>query len=152
MSARKAPQGLLSRIKILNEDDQSREKDRTAFVIQDLYTYWLQAYAAPTKSAKDTIKAFQLFAGVGGEIEHVYTDNSKEFKFAFETLEIPHDTSTPHRSCTNGIAERAVRQVKEGTACTLVQSGFSEEWWVQAMILFCFQRNTVDQLLGGNTA
>ena len=30
---------------------------------------------------------------------------------------------TPHRSETNGIAERAVRRVKEGTSAVLLQSG-----------------------------
>ena len=34
-----------------------------------------------------------------------------------------HRTSTPHRSGTNGIAERAVRRVKEGTSAVLLQSG-----------------------------
>ena len=33
-----------------------------------------------------------------------------------------HCTSTPHRSETNGIAERAVRRVKEGTSAVLLQS------------------------------
>ena len=32
-----------------------------------------------------------------------------------------HCTSTPHRSETNGIAERAVRRVKEGTSAVLLQ-------------------------------
>ena len=32
-----------------------------------------------------------------------------------------HDASTPHRAETNGVAQRAVRRVKEGTAIALVQ-------------------------------
>ena len=39
-----------------------------------------------------------------------------------------HRTSTPHRSGTNGIAERAVRRVKEGTSAVLLQSGLDEKW------------------------
>ena len=35
----------------------------------------------------------------------------------------------PHRSETNGIAERAVRRVKEVTSSLLVQSGSDEQWW-----------------------
>ena len=46
----------------------------------------------------------------------VYTDNSMEFWKACEDLSWNHRTSTPHRSETNGIAERAVRRVKEGTS------------------------------------
>ena len=43
------------------------------------------------------------------------------------------------------MAERAVRKVKEGAACTLVQSGFDEAWWGEAMQCFCFLKNVVDQ-------
>ena len=49
----------------------------------------------------------------------IYTDNSLEFGKAFEDLSWNHCTSTPHRSETNGMAERAVRRVKEGT-CGIV--------------------------------
>ncbi len=42
---------------ILNEDDESRESDRTACVIQDRFTSWLQSYAAPTKNADDQFNA-----------------------------------------------------------------------------------------------
>ena len=41
--------------------------------------------------------------------------------------------STPHRSETNGIAERAVRRVKEGTSAVLLQSGLDEKWWADSM-------------------
>ena len=44
----------------------------------------------------------------------IYTDNSLEFGKSFEELFWNHCTSTPHRSETNVIAERALRRVKEG--------------------------------------
>ena len=77
---------------------------------------------------------------------HVYTENSKEFIKAFEELQWPHDTSTPYRSETHGVAERAVRRVKEGTASALAQSGLSEEWWGAAMCCYCYLRNIVDKI------
>ena len=43
------------------------------------------------------------------------TDNSLEFGKACEELSWNHCKSTPHRSETNGVAERAVRRIKEGT-------------------------------------
>ena len=46
----------------------------------------------------------------------VYTDNSMEFGKACEGFSWNHRTSTPHRSETSGIAERAVRRAKEGTS------------------------------------
>ena len=50
----------------------------------------------------------------------IYTDNSLEFGKACEDLSLTHCTSTPHRSETNGIAERAVRRVKQGTSAVLL--------------------------------
>ena len=34
---------------------------------------------------------------------------------------------------TCGIAERAVRRVKEGTSAVLLQSGLDNEWWADSM-------------------
>ena len=113
---------------VLNEDDKSRTEDRNACVILDRATQWLQSYGAPTKSTPDTKVAFRRFLGPGVEPKHVYTDNSKEFKLALQELNFIHDTSTPHRPQTNGIAERAVRRVKEGTSCALYQSGLTDRW------------------------
>ena len=58
----------------------------------------------------------------------IYTDNSLEFGKSSEELSWNHSTSTPHRSETNGIAERAVRRVKEATSAVLLQSGLGNEW------------------------
>ena len=68
-----------------------------------------------------------------GKVKYAYTDGSGELKNALDELEILHDTSTPHRPQTNGVAERAVRRVTEGTSATLLQSGFDEHWWDLAM-------------------
>ena len=59
----------------------------------------------------------------------IYTDSSLEFGKSFEELSWNHCTSIPHRSETNGVAERAVRRVKEGTSAVLLQSGLGNEWW-----------------------
>ena len=45
---------------------------------------------------------------------------------ACEELTWNHCTSTPHRSETTGIAERAVRRIKEGPSAVLLQSGLGE--------------------------
>ena len=138
--------------KILNEDQEDAEEQHNIFVILDRYTQFLQAYAAKQKSAEETKKAFQRYFEPNQEPTHVYSDNSKEIKKACDDLGYTHDTSTPHRSETNGVAERAVRRVKEGTACVLTQSGFTEHWWSLAMQAFCFMRNVVDKLDNGQTA
>ena len=65
----------------------------------------------------------------------IYSDNSLEFAKSCEDWSWNHRTSTPHRSETNGIAERAVRRVKEGTSATLLQSGLDERWWSDSGML-----------------
>ena len=58
----------------------------------------------------------------------IYTNNSLAFGEPCEELAWNYRTSTPHRSETNGIAERAVRRVKEGTSAVLLKSGLDEKW------------------------
>ena len=58
-------------------------------------------------------------------------------------------TSTPHRSETNGIAERAVRRVKEGTSAVLLQSGLDENWCADSMECESYLRNIQDLLSEG---
>ena len=45
---------------------------------------------------------------------------------------------------TNGIAERAVRRVKEGTSAVLLQSGLNESWWADSMECYTYLRNVTD--------
>ena len=76
----------------------------------------------------------------------IYADNSLEFGKACEDLSWNHCTSTPHRSETNGFAERAVRRVKEGTSAVLLQSGLDEKWWADSMECYSYLRNIQDLL------
>ena len=61
------------------------------------------------------------------------------------TLTIPSNLAKPekifpgitvlqhhNRSETNGIAERTVRRVKEGTSAVLLQPGLNESWWADS--------------------
>ena len=81
----------------------------------------------------------------------IYTDSSLEFGKACEDRSCDHCTSTPHRSETEGIAERAVRRVKEGTSAVLLQSGLDEKWWADSMECYCYLRNIQDLLSDGHT-
>ena len=53
------------------------------------------------------------------------------------------------RSETNGIAERAVRRVKEGISAVLLQSGLNESWWADSMECYTYLRNVTDLLSDG---
>ena len=81
----------------------------------------------------------------------IYTDNSLEFGKSCEELSWDHCTSTPRTSETHGIAERALRRVKEWTSAMLMQSGLGNEWWADSMECYCYLRNIQDLLSDGKT-
>ena len=72
------------------------------------------------KTSQETQKSLQKFLEPDRKPKVIYTDNSLEFGKACEDLSWNHCTSTPHRSETYGIAERAVLRVKEGDICGAV--------------------------------
>ena len=79
-----------------------------------------------TKTSQETQRSLQKFLEPVRNPKVIYTENSLEFGKACEDISWNHCTSTPHRSETNGIAERAVRRIKEGTSAVLLQSGLNE--------------------------
>ena len=132
--------------KILSEESESRNNHRYALVEQDLATQWLQSYPCKTTTSQETQKNLLKFLEPTSKPKVTYTDNSFEFdKFCGE-LSLNHCTSTPHRSETNEIAERAVRRVKEGTSAVLLQSGLGNERWADSMERHCYLRNIQDLL------
>ena len=111
-----------------------------------LATQWIQAYPCKNKTSQETQRSFQKFLEPERKPKVIYTDNSLEFGKACEDLSWNHCTSTPHRSETNGIAETAVRRVKEGTSAVLLQSGLNESWWADSMECDTYLRNVTDLL------
>ena len=120
-------------------------------MVQDLATQWIQAYPCKNKTSQETQRSLQKFLEPERKPKVIYTDNSLEFGKACEDLSWNHCTSTPHRSETNGIAERAVRRVKEGTSAVLLQSGLNESWWADSMECYTYLRNVTDLLSDGKT-
>ena len=113
--------------KVINEEGESRNNHRYAVVVQDLATQWSQSYPCKTKTSQESEKGLRKFLAPSQKPKVIYTDNSLEFGKSCEELSSNHRTSTLHRSETNGIAERAVRRVKEGTSAVLLQSGLDEK-------------------------
>ena len=107
---------------------------------------WIQSYLCKTKTSQETQRSLQKFLEPNRKPKGIYNDNSLEFGKACEDLSWNHCTSTPHRSETNGIAERAVRSVKEGTSAVLLQSGLDENWWADSMECYTYLRNVTDLL------
>ena len=88
--------------------------------MQDLTIQWIQSYPCMTKTSQETQRSLQKFLEPNRKPKVIYTDSSLEFGKACEDRSWNHCTSTPDRSETNGIAERAVRRVKEGTSAIFV--------------------------------
>ena len=136
--------------RVLSEGCESRNNHRYAVVIQDLATQWIQSYPCK-QTSQETEKSLQKFLEPSHKPKVIHADNSLEFGKSCEDLCWNHSTSTTHRSETNGIAERAVRRVKEGTSAVLLQSGLNENWWADSMECFTYLRNVTDLLSDGKT-
>ena len=136
--------------KVLSDNCESRNNHRYAVVVQDLATQWIESDPSKTKTSQET-QEFAEVLGPERKPKVIYTDNSLEFGKACEDLSWNHCTSTPHRSETNGIAERAVRRVKEATSAVLLQSGLNESWWADSMEFYTYLRNVTDLLSDGKT-
>ena len=137
--------------KVLSDNSESRNNHRYEVVVQDLATQWIQAYPCKNKTSQETQRSLQKFLEPERKPKVIYTDNSLEFGKACEDLSWNHCTSTPNRSETNGIAERAVRRLKEGTSAVLLQSGPNESWWADSLECYTYLRNVTDLLSDGKT-
>ena len=137
--------------KILSEESESRYCHRYAVVVQDLAIQWIQSFSCKTKTSQETQKSLMKFPEPTRKPKVIYNDNSLEFGKSCEELSWNQCTSTPHRSETNGIAERAVPRVKEGTSAVLLQSGLDNEWWADSMECYCYLRNIHDLFSDGKT-
>ena len=137
--------------KVLCKNCESRNNHRYSIVVQDLATQCIQSYPCKTKTSQETQRSLQKFLEPDRKPKVIYTDNSLEFGKACQDLSWNHCTSTPHRSETNGTAERAVRRVKEGTSAVLLQSGLNENWWADSMECYTYLRNVTDLSSDGKT-
>ena len=130
--------------KVLNEDGESLNNHQYAVVVHDLATQWIQSYLCKIKTSQGTERSLREFLEPSEKPKVMKTHNSLEFGTSCEDLSWNHRTSTPHRNETSGIAERAVRRVKEGTSAVLLQPGLDEKWWADSMECYCYLRNVQD--------
>ena len=134
--------------KVLSEGCESRNNHRYAVVVQD----WKPNGSSRIRAKQKLLRSLQKFLEPNRKPKVIYTDNSLEFGKACEDLFRNYCTSTPHRSETNGIAERAVRRVKGGTSAVLLQSGLDENWWADSVECYTYLRNIQDLLTNGENS
>ena len=79
------------------------------YKVQDLATQWIESYPCKTKTERSSSK----FLEPSHKPQVMHTDYSLVIGKTCEDLARNYRTSTPHRSETNGIAERGVRRVKK---------------------------------------
>ena len=126
--------------KVLSDNCESRNNHRYAVGGAGLGHPMDPSISVQTKTSQETQRSLQKFLEPDRKPKVIYTVNSVEFGKSCEDLSWNHCTSTPHRSETHGIAERAVRRVKEGTSAILLQSGLNESWWADAMECYTYLR------------
>ena len=119
--------------KVLSEGCESGNNRRYAVVVQTWPLNGSRRIRVKQKLHRKHREACKSFLEPDRKPKVIYTDNSLEFGKACEDLSWNHCTSTPHRLETNGIAERAVRRIKEGTSAVLLQSGLDEKRLADSM-------------------
>ena len=111
--------------KVLSDNCESRNNHRYAIVVQDLATQLVQSYPCKTKTSQKhkgaCLSSWSRIRSLKSVTLTIPWNLAKLVKI-FPGIIV---ASTPHRSETNGIAERAVRIVKEGTSAVLLQSGLN---------------------------
>ena len=120
--------------------DHPVDGDTCAHVIKDRASNWVEGTPAVTKNFRHIKNALQRLCGKS-KIKYMYNENSKELRKAMRKMGLPADTSRPYKPQTDGVAERACRHCKEGTICTLEQSGFTAPFWNHAMKCWNVIRN-----------
>ena len=136
--------------RVFNEGSESRHNHRNLIVVQDLVTQWIESYPCKTKTSQETDKSLRKFLVPSEKPKVTHTYNSLEFGKSCEDLSWNHRTSTPHIDLRRiGLAERAVRRIKEGTSVVLLQSGLDEKWWTDSTDCYCNLRNVQDFLADG---
>ena len=138
--------------KVLSDNCESRNNHRYAVVVQDLATQWIQAYPCKTKNFT---RNPEKLAKVPGTREESYShlhltipwNSAKLVKISPGIIARLHQTDQRQ----NGIGERAVRRVKEGTSAVLLQSGLNENWLADSMECYTYLRNVTDLFSDGKT-
>ena len=129
--------------KIFNEGRESRNNHWHAVVVQVLATQW---NPCQTKTAQETEKNVRKFTDTVAEAKSYSLANLLEFGKLCEEISWNHRATTPYQSEASGIAERAVRRIKEVTPAVLLQSGLDEKWWSDSMECYYYLLDVQDLL------
>ena len=128
-----------------------RAKDGSymGFNLVDYYSDWIEPYPLKTRDTDQIVKSMENFQGpITGprrKIQEFRADQAAELKKAAEKMKWHLSPSTPFRSTTNAIAERANRRVLDGTRALLFAAGMTYVWWHLAVKCFAWLYNVTDR-------
>jgi hypothetical protein len=110
-------------------------------VIIDRGTKYKACYPKATKANIHTKAGMKHFVGPNRKPKLTYSDNAPEYISSLTEENWTFDTATTGRSESNGVAERAVEDVKQGTTSSLLQGGMFPEHWPTASEHYCHSNN-----------
>ncbi|KAF5372634.1 hypothetical protein D9758_005121 [Tetrapyrgos nigripes] len=89
----------------------------------------------------------------GRKLKRIRTDNAPEwrshaFKAWVESHGIIHEFTAPYTSPSNGVAERGIGAMLNGTRAMLFDAGLSAQWWGQAMSTYIYVKNILPNTKG----
>jgi transposase InsO family protein len=98
-----------------NDEHCGRHQEMSSLALLDRGTGTIACYPTKHHNTSNTVKALQDFTGPRDVVNLIYTDGAKELAAAAMELGWRRNTATPYRPQTNGVAERNVRRILEGT-------------------------------------
>ena len=136
-------------LKTVERKSDSRNDHQFAAVVQNLTIQWI--LPARNKNFTGDGEESTKVSGAVTEAKRYFIGQFIGIWQVLWRIIMNHRTSTPFLSETNGIAERATRQVKEGTSAVLLQSGLDEKWWSDSTKCSCFLQNVQNLLTDGKS-
>ncbi|MCP4903294.1 MAG: hypothetical protein GY906_40550, partial [bacterium] len=99
-----------------------------------------------TKSTADVTASARDFMGPSSQIKLLHSDPAPELRAAFGELGILFEASPTGIKGNNGIAERLVRTVLDGSRTLLEHAGLPQSFWPLAMKCFSTLYNITHRL------
>ena len=118
----------------VNDEIISVDGHSNAVVVRDRATGWIEACPTAQKSSDEADQALQQVISPKESFGIIRSDGSGELETAIQQLGWKHSTATPGMPNTNGVAERVLRTVLEGTRSLLHQSGLDRRWWSRCLM------------------
>ena len=101
------------------DDEQGRKGETHALMVLDVGTGRMRSHPAHDRDSDETFRSLQHAVGWKEKVGRFYSDNAGELVKAGKRLGCRHDLATPHRSQTNGKAERHVQLMEHGARSAL---------------------------------